>query len=59
MAAPTNKTGIVHGKVLEDSSVKIKKLDTSDYTPIPENPKDLVTIEYLTQIIQKIKNGTI
>lgn len=59
MAAPINKGGIVHGKVLEDKSVKVKKLDTSDYIPSQENPKDLVTVEYLNNLIQKIKDGTI
>lgn len=57
MASPVNKGGLIHGKVLEDTSVKIKKLDTSDYTPSEENPKDLVTIEYLTKVIQELKNG--
>lgn len=52
----TNKKGLINGKVIIDGSIPIEKLDLDKHSTDEVNPKSLVTVEFLMQEIEKLKN---
>lgn len=52
----TNKKGLINGKVIIDGSIPIEKLDLDNYSTDEAKPKSLVTVEFLMQEIEKLKN---